>query len=195
VAEAAVPLQLIVGLGNPGAEYAKTRHNAGAWFVEALCQDLHVHLKTERKLKSSLAKIKIANQDIFVLIPTTFMNHSGQAVSAVCQYYHIPIEAVLVVHDDLDLPTGTIRFKTDGGHGGHNGLRDIMHHLNARHFHRLRVGIGHPGHKSQVLDYVLQRPSKTEEHQIRESIEQAQRVLPDLIQGDFGRVMNQLHSL
>lgn len=191
----AVPLQLIVGLGNPGTDYAKTRHNAGAWFVEALCQDLHLDLKVESKFKANIAKTKINSQELQLLIPNTFMNHSGQAVAAVCQYYRITIEGILIVHDDLDLPCGTIRFKTDGGHGGHNGLRDIMHHLNGRQFHRLRIGIGHPGHKSQVLDYVLNRPNKVEEQQIRTAIQQAQQALPYLIEGDFARAMNQLHSL
>lgn len=189
------PLQLIVGLGNPGTDYAKTRHNAGAWFVEALCQDLNIHLKMESKFHANMGKANISDREIKILIPSTFMNHSGQAVSAICQYYRIPIETILIVHDDLDLPAGTVRFKTDGGHGGHNGLRDIIDHLSARNFHRLRIGIGHPGHKTQVLDYVLNPPTKSEAARIQGAIQQAQQILPYLVQGDFARVMNQLHTL
>jgi PTH1 family peptidyl-tRNA hydrolase len=189
------PLQLIVGLGNPGPDYAQTRHNAGAWFVEALCQDLHLSLKTESKFKAKLAQTKIAGQEIKILIPNNYMNLSGQAVGAISQYYQIPAEAILVAHDELDLPPGTIRLKTDGGHGGHNGLRDIIHHLNNRHFHRLRIGIGHPGDKTQVSNYVLNRPSKTEDTLIHAAITQALLVLPLAVQGNFGRAMNQLHTL
>lgn len=192
--EEALPLQLIVGLGNPGPDYAHTRHNAGAWFVQALCHDLHLLLKTESKFNAKVGQARIHGQEIKILIPNTFMNHSGQAVSAVSQYYHIPIEAILVAHDELDLPAGSVRLKTNGGHGGHNGLKDIIHHLGSRLFHRLRIGIGHPGHKTQVSDYVLSRPTKSEDIQIKAAIEGAQRILPYLIEGDFGRAMNQLHS-
>lgn len=191
----ALPLQLIVGLGNPGPDYAETRHNAGAWFVEALCHALHLSLKTEPKFNAKMAQGNICGQALKILIPNTFMNHSGQGVGAISQYYGIPIPAILIAHDELDLPVGSIQLKTDGGHGGHNGLRDIMHHLSSRLFHRLRIGIGHPGDKTQVSDYVLSRPTKSENTQIHAAIESAQRVLPYLVEGDFGRAMKQLHTL
>ncbi len=189
-----VPLELIVGLGNPGPDYAKTRHNAGAWFVEALCQNLNLSLKTENKFNAKVAQAKIAGQEIKILIPNSYMNLSGQAVGAISQYYQIPAERILVAHDELDLPPGTIRLKTDGGHGGHNGLRDIIDHLKTKHFHRLRIGIGHPGDKTQVSPYVLNRPSKSEDILIHSAITQAFDVLDYAVQGNFSRAMTQLHT-
>lgn len=188
-------IELIVGLGNPGQPYAKTRHNAGAWFVEALCRQYRITLKTESKFNARLGSSTIAGQQIKVLISNTYMNHSGQAVGSVAQYFQLPVETILVAHDELDIPPGAVRLKTDGGHGGHNGLRDIIHHLKSHEFKRLRLGIGHPGHKDKVLDYVLNNPSQKEEQLIQQAITETLAVLPDILNGNFQVAMNRLHSL
>lgn len=184
---------LIVGLGNPGPEYANTRHNVGAWFVEAFCHKNRIQLKNDAKFNARLGQFSTAGHDIKIFISNTFMNHSGRAVSSIAKYFQIPVEAILVAHDDLDIPPGAARFKTDGGHGGHNGLRDIIHHLKSRQFHRLRIGIGHPGHKDGVVDYVLHRPSKEDEEKINHAIHEAIKTLPQIISGDFEKAMNSLH--
>lgn len=186
-------IQLVVGLGNPGPNYAETRHNAGAWLVETLCRKYRISLNLESKFSARVGQHTINGQEIKFLISNTFMNHSGRAVGSIANYYHIPAETILIVHDELDLPPGTIRFKTDGGHGGHNGLRDIIHHLNSPEFHRLRIGIGHPGHKDLVVDYVLQRPSLQEEKSIKAAIEKGIQILPQIISGNWEQAMNQLH--
>lgn len=187
-------IRLIVGLGNPGASYADTRHNVGAWFVEAFCQKNRIQLKNDAKFNARLGQFGSGGREVRIFISNTFMNHSGRAVGSIAQYFQIPVETILVAHDDLDLPPGTARFKTGGGHGGHNGLRDIIHHLNSREFHRLRIGIGHPGNKDEVVDYVLHRPNQEDEKKIRESIDDSIRVLPEIIAGHFEKVMNTLHS-
>lgn len=190
----AVPsIQLIVGLGNPGPNYTSTRHNAGAWWVERLCQQFHLTLQIDPKFNARLAQATFEGKDYRVMIPNTYMNHSGQSVGAIAKYFQIPVETILVAHDELDIPPGTIRFKTGGGHGGHNGLRDIIHHLGNRDFHRLRIGIGHPGHKDEVSDYVLTKPSKEEASSIQSAIEEGLRYLPQLLNGDWQTVMNHLH--
>lgn len=187
-------IRLIVGLGNPGPQYANTRHNAGAWFVETLCSHYRLTLKTESKFNAKVAQWSISGKDCKIIIPNTYMNHSGQAVAAITKYYQIPPETILVAHDELDIAPGTVRFKTSGGHGGHNGLRDIIHHLKSADFHRLRLGIGHPGHKDDVADYVLKDPSNAEDQKIRAIIDEALSVLPQIINGDWQAVMNRLHS-
>lgn len=188
-------IQLIVGLGNPGPTYTETRHNAGTWFIEAFCQQHHIILKTEAKFNARIGQINIQGKEVKILISNTYMNHSGRAVGSIAKYYQIPANAILVAHDELDIPIGAIRFKTGGGHGGHNGLRDTIHHLGNPEFHRLRIGIGHPGHKDEVHDYVLSKPSKQDGHRIRLAIEAALKTCPQIIQGDWQWVMNQLHSL
>lgn len=188
-------IQLIVGLGNPGAEYENTRHNAGAWLVERLARSEGVRLAPEKKFHGYAGKARIKGQDCWLLIPTTFMNLSGQAVQALATFYRINPESILVVHDELDLPAGQARFKTGGGHGGQNGLRDIISKLgNNPNFHRLRIGIGHPGDKSRVTGHVLGKPSQAEQKAIDEAIEEALRVLPDAASGDMAKAMNRLHS-
>lgn len=164
-------IQLIVGLGNPGPDYKETRHNAGAWFIETLCQQLRLSLKAESKFHAQHTKWTFGGKDYHILIPTTFMNHSGQAVGSFAKYYQIPPEAILIAHDELDFPAGECHFKTGGGHAGHNGLRDVIHHLNSREFHRIRLGIGHPGNKDEVSDYVLTNPSKEERQFIKAAIQ------------------------
>jgi PTH1 family peptidyl-tRNA hydrolase len=194
VGEGVSAVQLIVGLGNPGSEYANTRHNAGAWLVETLSKQYRLTFKTESKFNARITQWTYGGKDFKLLIPNTYMNHSGQPVGAYAHYYQIPPEDIIVAHDELDLPPGTARFKTGGGHAGHNGLRDIIHHLHSREFHRLRIGIGHPGSKEEVSNYVLNKPSKAEEKLMRLAIDDAIRVLPKIMMGDWQAAVNQLHS-
>lgn len=186
-------IRLIVGLGNPGAEYEKTRHNAGAWFVEAVAKHYHAKFKLETKLMGQLAKIQDEDQACYLLLPTTFMNRSGYAIRAVSQFYRIPCESILVVHDELDLPLGTIRLKQGGGDGGHNGLRSTAEQLGSKDFLRLRVGIGHPGHRDRVLDYVLTSPKRDEAIEIHAALDRAVNLVTEIIQGDLQKVMQKLH--
>lgn len=188
-------IQLIVGLGNPGAEYANTRHNAGYWFIEKLCNQFRKELVLETKFKGSLTQLQIQQQSCRILQPNTFMNHSGQSVAAVAHFYKIPPEQILVIHDELDLPVGSARLKLDGGHGGHNGLRDIISHLGTKQFYRLRLGIAHPGTKEDVINYVLQRPSKSDQAKILAAIDDSLMVLPDVVEGKTEKAMNRLHSI
>jgi PTH1 family peptidyl-tRNA hydrolase len=188
-------IQLIVGLGNPGPEYANTRHNAGYWFIEKLCHQIQRDLVLETKFKACIAQVTLHHQNCRILQPITYMNHSGQSVGAVAHFYKIPAQQILVIHDELDLPVGTARLKFDGGHGGHNGLRDIIAHLGTRQFYRLRLGIAHPGVKEDVVNYVLQRPSKSDQAKILASIDDSLIVLPDIIEGKINKAMNKLHSM
>jgi len=185
---------LIAGLGNPGPKYARTRHNAGFWFVDELNRRHGLPLKEERKLKGRAARVCIAGIDAVVLTPETFMNESGQSLRAAIDFYKIPVERVLVAYDDLDLPPGTVRLKKGGGHGGHNGLRSIFQHLGSPAFRRLRIGIGHPGQAQQVLPWVLGRARPDEEQAIVEAIDRAADVLPEILAGNDNRAMTALHS-
>ena len=188
-------VQLIVGLGNPGPEYDQTRHNAGAFFVERLASAQGVNLSFDKKYFGLTGKFSYQGRDIRLLIPTTYMNRSGQAVAALANFFRIKPEEILVAHDELDIPPGVCKLKQGGGHGGHNGLRDIIACLaNQNNFHRLRIGIGHPGHSSQVSNYVLSRAPRSEQDLTNTSIEFALGVLPDLLDGNFSRAMQQLHS-
>lgn len=188
-------IQLIVGLGNPGSEYRGTRHNAGADFVEALAREGGISLQGESKFAGVAGRMTLAGRELRLLIPTTFMNRSGRSVAAMAGFYKIPLEAILVAHDELDLPAGSARFKRGGGHGGHNGLRDIIPALgNNRDFYRLRIGIGHPGHASQVTGYVLGAPSKADRGRIDAAIAEAIAALPLLLEGNESRAMTRLHS-
>lgn len=189
------PVKLIVGLGNPGPEYERTRHNAGAWFIEELVRRNNGSLKQENKFFGLTGRLTLANQDIRLLIPTTFMNRSGQAVGALASFYNIPPESILVAHDELDLEPGSARFKRGGGHGGHNGLRDIIARLaNQNTFLRLRIGIGHPGHKSRVTGHVLGRAPQDEQILIDQAIEQALTSTEILLREGLAPAMNRLHS-
>lgn len=187
-------IKLIVGLGNPGAEYEKTRHNAGAWFVEALAQKAKTNLSSNKKFHGLYSSTTLDGQESHLLIPTTFMNLSGQAVQAVANFYKISPEQVLVAHDEIDLPVGDIRLKFDGGHGGHNGLRDIISHLGTNKFHRLRIGVGHPGNSKLVHDYVLHPPKKPEKELIENAIQDSEKILPLLLSGEFQKAMMALHT-
>jgi PTH1 family peptidyl-tRNA hydrolase len=187
-------IQLIVGLGNPGAEYEHTRHNAGAWFVARLADDANTSFRLEKKFHGALATLDVSHKPLYLLQPTTFMNHSGRSVSALASYYKITPSAILVAHDDLDLPSGTVRIKRGGGDGGHNGLRDVTSALHTPDYFRLRIGIGHPGHRDRVLSYVLSAASKHEQELIIESLVAAEAVLPLLVDGQIEQAMTRLHT-
>lgn len=188
-------VKLIVGLGNPGTKYEQTRHNAGAFFVERLAAAMHCTLSPEKKYSGLTAKFVHQGQDVRLLIPTTFMNLSGQAVAPLANFFRIKPEEILVVHDELDLPPGTCKLKQGGSHGGHNGLKDIISRLaNQNTFYRLRIGIGHPGHSSQVTGYVLGRAPQSEQQLIDATIDHAIAVLPEILDGQWSRATQQLHS-
>ena len=187
-------LRLIVGLGNPGAEHARTRHNAGFWFIDALALHESARFGLESKLFGETAKVSIAGQSVWLLRPATFMNASGKSIMAALRYWKIEPEEMLVVHDELDLPPGVARLKFDGGHGGQNGLRDTIRLLGHGKFHRLRIGIGHPGHKDKVTPWVLGRPGIADEALILRAIGEAADVLPLAVQGQFSDAMTRLHT-
>jgi peptidyl-tRNA hydrolase, PTH1 family len=191
----AEPISLIVGLGNPGPEYENTRHNAGFWTIETLARQNGIRMAPEKKFHGLLGKGRIGQQECWLLMPTTFMNRSGLAVQALANFYRLQAANILVVHDELDLPPGTARFKTGGGHGGQNGLRDIITQLgNNKEFHRLRIGIGHPGDKNLVTGHVLGKASVSDEKIIRSAIEEACLVLPEAVKGNMAAAMNRLHT-
>ena len=189
------PVQLIVGLGNPGSQYANTRHNAGEDFVAALARQCGQVLQNTPKFFGLSARIAFQQNEVRLLVPTTFMNRSGQAVAAIAQFYKIAPESILVAHDELDLTPGTARLKRGGGHGGHNGLRDIIAALgNNRDFARLRLGIGHPGNAKQVSDFVLSKAPTAEQNLLEQAIDRSLAVLGDIIEGDWERAMRELHT-
>ena len=188
-------IKLIVGLGNPGSEYRGTRHNAGADFTEELARLNGGALRAESRFFGLAGQVTLAGHDLRLLIPTTFMNRSGKAVAAMSTFFKIAPDQILVAHDELDIAPGTARFKRGGGHGGHNGLRDIIPALgNNNDFYRLRIGIGHPGHASRVSGYVLSKPSAEDRERIDASIREAINALPLLLDGDATKAMTRLHS-
>ncbi|MBJ3815509.1 aminoacyl-tRNA hydrolase [Shimwellia pseudoproteus] len=188
-------IKLIVGLANPGAEYAATRHNAGAWYVDLLAERARQPLKEEPKFFGYTARITLAGEDVRLLVPTTFMNLSGKAVAAMATFYRIAPDEILVAHDELDLPPGVAKFKLGGGHGGHNGLKDIISKLgNNPNFHRLRVGIGHPGDKNKVVGFVLGKPPLSEQKLIDEAIDEAARCSEIWLQDGLTKATNRLHA-
>jgi PTH1 family peptidyl-tRNA hydrolase len=187
------PIRAVVGLGNPGAEYEYTRHNAGFWFVDRLAEHARADFRVESKFQGVLAKARIGGQDLLLLKPATFMNRSGQAAQALAAFYKIAPEQILVAHDELDLPAGTARFKRGGGHGGHNGLRSLHQHLGEA-YARLRIGIGHPGHKDRVLDYVLGRPGAADLDGIDQALDRAEAALETLIKSGWDKAAQQLHT-
>ncbi len=187
-------LRLIVGLGNPGAEHARTRHNAGFHLLDALAERAAAPWRAEGKLFGEVARATLAGHDVWLLKPATFMNLSGKSVLAALQFWKIAPEQMLVAHDELDLPPGVARLKFDGGHGGQNGLRDIMRVLGHGAFHRLRIGIGHPGHKDRVTGWVLGRPSHEDNILTERAIDAAIDVLPLALKGDFNEAMKRLHT-
>jgi len=189
-------IRLIVGLGNPGQAYEGTRHNAGAFFIAELARRAGATLSTEAKFFGQMARITLADRDLRLLVPSTFMNESGKSVAAAANFFRIPPDEILIAHDELDIPAGQARFKQGGGHGGHNGLRDIIPALGGKQdFHRLRIGIGHPGHASKVSGYVLAKPSAGDRQAIDQIIDEAVDALPLLLNGDAVKAMTRLHSV
>ncbi|MEF8833772.1 MAG: aminoacyl-tRNA hydrolase [Halofilum sp. (in: g-proteobacteria)] len=195
MAGARATFRLVAGLGNVGTRYAGTRHNAGFWYADALAERLQAAFRSDRKAQGELAKAAVGGRDLRLLKPSTLMNHSGRSVAAVARFHKLAAADVLVAHDDMDLPAGTVRLKYGGGHGGHNGLRDIEGHLSSRDFWRLRIGVGHPGEHGGVIDYVLTRPAPDERRAIEDAIE---RVVDEtdrlLVDGDIEAAMNALHA-
>jgi PTH1 family peptidyl-tRNA hydrolase len=194
MAELLIDLKVIVGLGNPGSKYTETRHNAGFWFVEELAAASGNPFRSDKKFHGEVTKISLAGNDIWLLKPDTFMNRSGLAVKSLMSFYRLKPENLLVAHDEIDLLPGTIKLKTGGGHGGHNGLRDIISHLGTKDFHRLRVGVGHPGNKDDVVDYVLRRPSHEDRSAIDQTIFDARGVMSLLAEGSLEKAMHKLHT-
>jgi len=188
------PIKLIVGLGNPGAEYAATRHNAGFWWVDELARLHNANFRADGKFHGLIAKTALHGHEVQLLKPQTFMNLSGRAVGAVANFYKLQPAQILVVHDELDLPPGSVKLKLGGGHGGHNGLKDIIAHLGTKDFWRLRVGIGHPGERAEVVNYVLNAPRKEEQVLIGEALQRAQEIAPLIIEGKLEAAMLKLHS-
>lgn len=187
-------VKLVVGLGNPGPDYSETRHNAGFWFCERLARELGVPFAREARFHGLVAKCRVGSADFFLLKPQTFMNRSGLSVQALAHFYRIEPAEMLVVHDELDLPPGQLRLKFGGGLGGHNGLKDITSHLGTQDYWRLRVGIGHPGDRNQVIDYVLKPPRKEEATEIDAALDRALAVWPLIINGDFNAAMQRINA-
>ena len=188
------PLKLIVGLGNPGPKYQTTRHNAGFWFVDRLADSEHCDFARQAKFHGEVARLRSGKADCWLLKPDTFMNHSGRAVTAMLDYYGIEAAQMMIVHDEIDLEPGVVRLKQGGGHGGHNGLRDIIAATGKKDFIRLRIGVGHPGHKDDVIDYVLRRAGSSEKKAIEAGIEESLSVMPFLFNGELQKAMTALHS-
>ncbi|HLU60991.1 MAG TPA: aminoacyl-tRNA hydrolase [Gammaproteobacteria bacterium] len=186
-------IRLVIGLGNPGADYVSTRHNAGFWLVDELARRFGGSFKAEKKFHGEVARVEIAGKDIRLLKPMTFMNRSGQSARAACDFLKLPPENILVAHDEIDLPPGTLRLKKGGGHGGNNGLRDVIAHLGPD-FLRLRIGVGHPGNASQVVNYVLSRPTKDEEPVLLRAIDDAVDGIELLLKEGLQKAQTKLHS-
>ena len=190
-----LPLKLIVGIGNPGEQYARTRHNAGFWFISRFADLQGATFREEKKFFGRAALASYESKEIRLLMPNTFVNESGKAVGAIANFYKIPARQILIVHDELDLPIGVIRFKQGGGLAGHNGLRDIARCLGGNQdFNRLRIGVGHPGDKSEVLGHVLGKASRDDEATIFKCIDEALRLLPLASNGEWQQAMNELNG-
>ncbi len=190
---AGLPLRIIVGLGNPGPEHQVTRHNVGFWFVDLLARRHGGEFRDYRKYSGETARVTIDGQELILLKPTTYMNRSGLSVRQISDFYKIAPDDILVAHDELDLPVGSVRLKNGGGHGGHNGLRDTIAHI-GENFWRLRLGIGHPGSKADVIDYVLTRAPRVEEELILEAVSTAADSVPLILEQGAERAMTKLHS-
>lgn len=184
---------VIAGLGNPGARYQETRHNAGFWFVERVAAAHGVDFRSVPRVFGEVAELRLGSTLVRLLKPATFMNESGRSVAALARYYSVPAAAVLVAHDEIDLPAGTVRLKRGGGHGGHNGLRDVVAQFGGPAFARLRIGVGHPGDKEQVIGYVLSRPGAQERTLIDEAVARAAARVDDMVAKGLEQVMNDLH--
>ena len=186
--------KLLVGLGNPGPEYEDTRHNAGFWWVEAVARELKAHLQPERSYFGLAARATWQGQAVWLLEPTTFMNRSGQSVAALARFFKIQPNEILVAHDELDLPPGEVKLKQGGGHAGHNGLRDIHAQLGSADYWRLRIGIGHPGNKHEVANWVLKKPSPDDRIAIAQALDRSLKALPQLIAGEMDKATVLIHT-
>lgn len=187
-------IKLLVGLGNPGKEYQSHRHNVGFWFCDALARLFSAHFKKEGRFLGETAQINLAGTNLHLLKPNVFMNHSGQSIQSLAKFYQLNTNEILIAHDDLDLSPGVAKLKLGGGHGGHNGLRDAIKALNGEGFHRLRIGIGHPGDKSQVVGFVLHPPTQHEQGEIQSSIANALQAIEDVVLGNIEKAMLNLHT-
>ncbi|HHF3829947.1 aminoacyl-tRNA hydrolase [Haemophilus influenzae] len=188
-------IKLIVGLGNPGEKYADTRHNAGEWLIERLARRFNVSLNPESKFFGKTARTLVNGKEVRLLVPTTFMNLSGKAVGALASFYRIKPEEILVIHDELDLSAGTAKLKQGGGHGGHNGLKDIVAQLgNNNNFYRLRIGIGHPGHRDLVAGYVLNKPSPADRNALEKVLDEATDCVEMIFRDGMIKATNRLNS-
>ena len=187
-------IKLIVGLGNPGPEHLLTRHNAGFWFVDLIAREYDLTFRPESRFHSEICRLSVSGHDCMLAKPDTFMNRSGQAVQAITNFYKIPLSEILVVHDEIDLDAGVIRFKQGGGHGGHNGLRDIIEKTGSNEFNRLRIGVGHPGSGKEVINHVLGRASVEDQELIMQGIAKVMDLIPQILQGEFQKVMHKVHT-
>ena len=186
-------LTAIAGLGNPEERHARTLHNAGFWFVDELARRAGAEFRYEKRFDAEICRIQLSDNDVWLIKPQSYMNLSGGPVRGVLEYYRLAVSDLLVAHDEIDLPPGTVRLKKGGGHGGHNGLRDIIKHTGSD-FMRLRIGVGHPGHKDLVTDYVLQRASAEVEQAMRRNIDDAADVVPTLVEDGIEAAMTRLHT-
>lgn len=186
-------LSMIAGLGNPEERYERTLHNAGFWFVDELARRFNGRFKYEKRFDADICKVTVAGQDVWLAKPQSYMNLSGGPVRGLLDYYRLSVEQLLVAHDEIDLPPGTVRLKAGGGHGGHNGLRDVIKHC-GRDFMRLRLGVGHPGHKDQVTSYVLKKASSDVEALINQNVDDAADVMPLLVEDGLNAAMKKLHT-
>jgi PTH1 family peptidyl-tRNA hydrolase len=187
------PVRIIAGLGNPEEKYERTLHNAGFWFVDALARKFGGHFRYEKKFDAEICRVTMHGEDVWLVKPQSYMNHSGPPVRGMLDYYQLKPAELLVAHDEIDLQPGTVRIKEGGGHGGHNGIRDVIRHCGAD-FLRLRLGVGHPGEKDKVTNYVLKRGSSEVESAIEGNIDDAIAVLPELIEGNVNAAMKKLHT-
>lgn len=187
-------LQLLVGLGNPGPEYAGTRHNAGFLWMARLAEETGAHFVPERRFKGLVAHPRIGGRDLWLLKPQTFMNDSGESVAALAHFYKITPEQILIVHDEMDLPAGHVKLKHGGGHAGHNGLKSIQAQLGSANTWRLRLGIGHPTFKQEVIGWVLGRPAAADQEALAEAIGRSLDALPDLLAGNMDRATQAIHA-
>lgn len=187
-------MQLIVGLGNPGAEYTHTRHNAGFWLLDALADEWGLSFAPEKNFRGLVARTQHQGQTLWLLKPQTFMNRSGQSIAALARFYKIPPEAILVVHDELDLPPGQAKLKLGGSHAGHNGLRDTHAQLGSSQYWRLRIGIGHPGQREAVVGWVLQKPPSDAMQAIEDNLLRCRQAMPDILAGRMEKAMGHIHT-
>ena len=186
-------IRIIAGLGNPEDKYERTLHNAGFWFVDALARKFGGSFRYEKKFDADYCRVNLHGEEVWLVKPQSYMNNSGQPIRGLLDYYRLRVTELLVAHDEIDLPPGTVRLKEGGGHGGHNGLRDIVRHCGAE-FLRLRLGVGHPGDKHEVTNYVLKRGSPDVEAAIERNIDDAMDVMPELVDGNIPAAMKKLHT-